>query len=180
MDDDEVGMEVEEVSTGAGEVGTIDEEVETDVGDVVMVDEGDCTDEDVTTGTVGVKVDAAGGTALEDSAATELDTVVGVVESVQFFTSCTSPPGVGIRVIIQVCVTTPVGLEKKKISDAMINTGMTQNIRIDKLNTGDSGGLGSGGLRSGELRELSRGMSRSKAKWLGRWLIRLVVRLVVR
>ena len=45
-------------------------------------------DEGVSVGTVELKVDAAGATALEDSVVTELDTL-GVVERVQFFTSCT-------------------------------------------------------------------------------------------
>ena len=169
-DDEEVGMDDEEagtsseVGTGAGGVCTDDEDVGTDSGEVGIDDEdvgtdsgkvgtGDeevpTDDEEVSAGTVGMEVDASGGTALEFPVVTELLDTVGVVERVQFFTSCTSLP-CGIRIMTQVSVTTPVGLEKEKLVKTPIPGG--PDIRINNLNTGDSGGLGSGGLGSGKLR----------------------------
>jgi len=127
--DEEIEMDDEEVATGAREVGTSDEdedvgmdvcttgaievddeelrtggggEVETRTKDVVIGDDEVCIDdEDVTTG-------FDGGTVLEDSAVTELETS-GTVERVHFFTSCNPPPEIGLRIMIQVCLTTPVG-----------------------------------------------------------------------
>ena len=122
MDDEDAGIDDEETGTSSEEVGTAEEVptdasgVETGAEEVMIAKEDVCTDdvEEVTTGTVGVGVDEAGGTAtFEDSAVTELDTE-GVVERVQLFTSFTAPPWIGIRVMIQVCVTNPVGLRRKE------------------------------------------------------------------
>jgi hypothetical protein len=86
---------------------------------------------------------------------------VGVVERVQFFTSHTAPSEIGIRLIIRVCVTTPVGLEKEILVKPSIPGD--PDIRINKLSTCDSVGLGKG---------LTRGTSKSET----RWLVRLVVK----
>ena len=174
MDDEKVGMDDEEVGTGAGEIGTDNDnggtgtgEVETGVEEVVIAElMANEEVEEITTGTVGTKVGVTRGTALEDSAVTELDTV-GVVESVHVLISCTSPPEIGVNVMIQVCLTTPVGLEKE--ISVMSSIRGDPDIRIYKVDTGDSRGLGSGELREwvrGELWELSRGMSRSDVRWL--------------
>jgi hypothetical protein len=173
MDDEEIEMDDTEFGTGAGDVGTSDEDgdVGKDVGEICATGARDVDDEELRTGaggeveteevvigddevciddedvTTGVKAD--GGTVLEDdSAVTELDTS-GTVARVHFFTSCNAPPEIGLRMMRQVCLTTPVGLEKrKKISD-VINPGRP-DVRSDILNTGDSDGLGSGKLGSGD------------------------------
>ena len=112
-----------------------------------MADEDVCTDdEDVTFETY---VDEGSDTLVdefEDPAVTELDTVGGVVESVQFSTSSTLS-SIGIRVMIQVFVTAPIGLG---IFFLVMMTSIQRklDIRIVGLNTGDSGlrGLDNGGL----------------------------------
>ena len=141
-EDGEVGMDNDE------EAGTSSEEFGTGAGKVGMADEG-------STGAVGMNVNTAGsaGTALKDSVVTELDIVN---ERVQFLVSCTFPceSWIGIRTMIQICLTTPVGLEKEGL--VMLPIPGDPDIRIDKLNTSDSGGLSRGELRgwdSGELRE---------------------------
>ena len=88
---------------------------------------------------------------------------MGVVESVQFFTSRTAPSEIGIRLIIRVCVTTPVGLEKEILVTRKPSIPGDPDIRINKLSTCDSVGLGKG---------LTRGTSKSET----RWLVRLVVK----
>lgn len=85
----------------------------------------------------------------------------------------------------QVSVTTPIGLEKEKL--VMTPIPEDPDIRINNLNTGDSGGLGSGGLGSrklrgwdgGELRGLSRGeLKRLSSGKLNRSDTRSLVRLL--
>ena len=96
-----------------------------------MADEDICTDdEDVTFETY---VDEGSDTLVdefEDPAVTELDTVGGVVESVQFSTSSTLS-SIGIRVMIQVFVTAPIGLGI--FSDDDINPEKTRhtNCRVE-------------------------------------------------
>lgn len=63
---------------------------------------------------------------LEDSAVTELDTVGGVDESVQFVTFITLS-STGVRVMIQVSVTSPLGLEEKEISDDIIPKNLARH-----------------------------------------------------
>ena len=151
MDDEEIEIDDKEAGAGAGarEVGTSDKDEE---GAEEVVIDG----EDVTTGTVGDG--AASGTVLEDpnSAVTELETS-GTVERVHFFTSCNSPPDIGLRIMRQVCLTTPVGLEKEGKRLVMSSIPGDPDIRSDKLNISDSGGLDSGTLGSGNLSGKGRG-----------------------
>lgn len=122
-EDAEAGTDAEEVGTGTEEVGTETTGDETDEEGIGTgsVDVG--TGDEVTT--VATGLDETCGMALEDPVEAGLDIdgefVPEPEDKVQVFTSCTAglpcTSVIGVRAMIQVCVTGPEGL-KRRISGA--------------------------------------------------------------